>query len=82
MELVDASLKKDTSMMQCEVIFSHSVKLTGKLLKLQDQVTQLRPCLSNFQLQLSKSIAQTLQSTEDVEVKCTINSINCIVVMS
>lgn len=66
--MINASLRKSLTQMQCEIIFSHSVKLIGKLLKLQDKVLPLRPCLSNLQLQLSRSVANTLESKEDVEV--------------
>jgi hypothetical protein len=54
--------------MQGEVIFSHTVKLMGKLLQLQEEVPMLRPNLTNFQLQLSKSISDVLESQDDIEV--------------
>lgn len=75
MGMVDVSLKKGPSLMQSEVIFSHSVKLIGKLLQLQEKVPDLRAALSNLQLQISKSVADVLESEEDVEVsRCTISS--------
>lgn len=66
--MMDVSLKKGPSLMQSEVIFSHSVKLIGKLLQLQEKVPDLRAALSNLQLQISKSVADVLESEEDVEV--------------
>ncbi len=54
--------------MQCEVIFSHSVKLIGKLIQLKKGIARLGANLSNVQLQLSKTISEVLESKEDVEV--------------
>ena len=61
-------LSTGPSLMQREVLFSHCVKITGKLLMLQDDIPTLRPSLSNFQLQLSKNISDVLKSEDDVKV--------------
>lgn len=67
--MVNASLRSGPSLMQSEVTFSHSVKLTAKLLQLQEKFPMLRPNLSNFQLQMSKSISDVLESENDVAVR-------------
>ena len=68
LDMMDMSLK-GLSLMQSEVIISHSVKLMGKLLQLQETHPTLRPSLSKFQLHLSKRISAVLELTENKEVR-------------
>ncbi len=69
LNLMHTSLRKGPSLMQSEVMFSHSVKLLGKLLQLQEKIPSLRPNLSNLQLQISATVSEVLESNDDdVEV--------------
>lgn len=50
--------------MQSEVIFFHSVRLVGKLLKHREKSSTVSPALSDFQLHLSRSVIEALTTTE------------------
>lgn len=67
---MSVSLRKGPTLMQSEVIFSHSVKLLGKLLQLQGEIPSLRPNLTNLQLQISAKVTEVLELKEDIDVSC------------